>query len=288
VDYQTGAGQLFYPTTKERLYETLADSFLKALDPESGLIAPGKDFRDFIGRNREDLRLVNSIAFIDVNLLNPKEPITALVQKAIDAKAKAIVLDLRRSERSLIPNLIETASLFLKDVPLFEVKDANGEMTVLSAESKALLYSGPLLVWTSQGTSGGAEVLAGALQAYKRALVVGNQTEGNPHLQVVRKYGYGKEALLSMISDSYLPNGSSIATNGILPDVLLLGPNQAAPHLLSDATDNVPAFFGDFAPNTNPRAFEEMKLTTNKILKANPQKAPEEVIIDIASAIASH
>lgn len=142
------------------------------------------------------------------------------------------------------------------------------------------------MVWTGQNTSGAAELLAGALQVYKRALVVGSQTAGNPHLQTVRGHFRGKEALVTTIVDSYLPDGSSIKVKGIRPDLVLRDSNEIAlPRSMADPIDQVPPFFNDYASTIKSGPFEEAKRAADQKLKTERPDDLETAVIGIALVV---
>jgi carboxyl-terminal processing protease len=78
----------------------------------------------------------------------------------------------------------------------------------------------PLVVLVNEGSASASEIVAGALQDHKRAIVMGSQTFGKGSVQTVRQLG-PDTALNLTTARYYTPNGRTIQAKGILPDVML-------------------------------------------------------------------
>ena len=153
-----------------------------------------------------------------------------------DANLKGIVLDLRNDPGGLLEASVAISAAFLpEDVT---VVSTNGQI----AESKAVfkaspefyarrggdplrklpaaLKSVPLVVLVNEGSASASEIVAGALQDHKRAVIMGSQTFGKGSVQTVRQLG-PDTALKITTARYYTPSGRSIQATGIVPDIWL-------------------------------------------------------------------
>jgi carboxyl-terminal processing protease len=152
---------------------------------------------------------------------------------------KGLVLDLRNDPGGVLPGAIGVSAVFLpKDVP---VVSTNGQL----ADSKQTFYarrefytssrmSGsdplarlpdavkkvPIVVLVNAGSASASEIVAGALQDYKRATIMGTQTFGKGSVQTIRQLTADTAVKLTT-ARYYTPNGRSIQAKGIVPDMLV-------------------------------------------------------------------
>ncbi len=154
-----------------------------------------------------------------------------------DPQLKGLVLDLRNDPGGLLQGAIGVSAAFLaKDA---EVVSTNGqrldskehylgrpEFYAARGESDALarlpaaLKSVPLVVLVNSGSASASEIVAGALQDYKRATIIGSQTFGKGSVQTVRQLS-GDTAVKLTTARYYTPKGRSIQAKGIVPDFLV-------------------------------------------------------------------
>ena len=155
-----------------------------------------------------------------------------LVVKMKDAGAQAIVLDLRRNGGGLLNEAVDMTGLFISRGPVVQVKDSYDKVLARSDRNPKIAYSGPLAVLTSRHSASASEILAGALQNYGRALVIGNDsTHGKGTVQqvlpledyVLRAYNSKNKAGAAKltIQKYYLPNGFSVQRKGVVSDISL-------------------------------------------------------------------
>ncbi len=160
--------------------------------------------------------------------------VAQLLRKLSDAGARGIVLDLRRNGGGLLSEAIGLTGLFIAQGPVVQVKDSQGRVDVLDDEDRGALWDGPLAVLTSRYSASASEIVAGALQNYGRALVIGdNSTHGKGTVQDVRpildQSGFARflanpprsGAARITIKKFYLPNGASTQNRGVLSDIAL-------------------------------------------------------------------
>jgi len=155
-----------------------------------------------------------------------------LVMKMNDAGVQAIVLDLRRNGGGLLNEAVDMTGLFISRGPVVQVKDSYDKVLARSDRNPKVVYHGPLAVLTSRHSASASEILAGALQNYGRALVIGNDsTHGKGTVQqvlpledyVLRAYNSQNKAGAAKltIQKYYLPNGFSVQRKGVVSDISL-------------------------------------------------------------------
>ncbi|MGY8693164.1 MAG: S41 family peptidase, partial [Verrucomicrobiia bacterium] len=153
-----------------------------------------------------------------------------IVIKMKDAGAQAIVLDLRRNGGGLLHEAVDLTGLFISRGPVVQVKDSYGKILARSDRNPKVVYNGPLAVLTSRHSASASEILAGALQNYGRALIIGNDsTHGKGSVQqilpledyVLRAYNSKSKAGAAKltIQKYYLPNGFSVQRKGVVSDI---------------------------------------------------------------------
>lgn len=154
--------------------------------------------------------------------------VAALLKKFKEEKVSGVILDLRRNGGGSLEEAIKLTGLFIKDGPVVQVRNTDGRVFVDEDADESVAYDGPLVVLTSRFSASASEILAGALQDYGRALIVGDQsTHGkgtvqnlNPLRQFVPST-YDPGALKVTIRKFYRASGASTQKKGVLPDIVL-------------------------------------------------------------------
>jgi carboxyl-terminal processing protease len=163
-----------------------------------------------------------------------------LLHKLSERDIRGLVIDLRGNSGGLLDEAIALAGLFLPaGVPVVQVRDGDGQVQVFSDPTPGITYAGPLVVLTSRLSISASEILAGALQSQRRALVIGDaSTYGKGSVQAILPMGqsflYVKNgpplgAARITFQKWYLPNGDSIQRRGVAADIALPSPNDALP-----------------------------------------------------------
>ena len=154
-----------------------------------------------------------------------------------DPKLKGLVLDLRNDPGGLLDAAVAVSAAFLPaDVT---VVSTNGQLAESKATYKAspefyarrgsgdplkrlpaVFKTVPLVVLVNEGSASASEIVAGALQDYKRATIMGSQTFGKGSVQTVRPLGPDTGIKLTT-ARYYTPSGKAIQAKGIVPDVML-------------------------------------------------------------------
>lgn len=133
---------------------------------------------------------------------------------------KGIILDLRRNPGGLLDQAVKVSDLFLKDgstiVSTIGRDPKNKE--VLTASKRTKLESVPIIILMNEFSASASEIVAGALQDNKRAIVMGEKSFGKGSVQSVIKLGDGSGLKLT-VARYYTPSGKSIQAEGITPDL---------------------------------------------------------------------
>jgi carboxyl-terminal processing protease len=155
-----------------------------------------------------------------------------------DPNLKGLVLDLRNDPGGLLDGAIALSAAFLP--PDVVVVSTNGQLAETRATFRAspefyarrgsgdllrrlpaALKTVPLVVLVNEGSASASEIVAGALQDYKRATIMGAQTFGKGSVQTERKLPGFETAVKLTTARYYTPSGRSIQAKGIVPDVWL-------------------------------------------------------------------
>lgn len=132
-----------------------------------------------------------------------------------------IILDLRNNPGGLLNQAVELVDLFVDSGVIVSQKGKNQrENITYKASSKSTLSNKPLVVLVNGGSASASEIVSGALQDSKRAVVVGEKTFGKGSVQSIMPINK-LEALKMTIAKYYLPSGRSIQAVGIDPDLVV-------------------------------------------------------------------
>lgn len=148
--------------------------------------------------------------------------VKALLAEAKSKKVDGIVLDLSKNGGGLLEDAVRISGLFLRKGPVVATKDTSGEVEVLEDQDADVVYAGPLVVLTSPASASAAEILAGALQVYHRAIVVGGaNTFGKGTVQAVVPLPVDLGAIKVTTGMFFLPSGVSTQQKGVSADIIV-------------------------------------------------------------------
>ncbi len=136
-------------------------------------------------------------------------------------KTKGIVLDLRNNPGGQLSQAIETVDLFVDKGVIVSQKGKNKEDDeYFDASSITTVTDVPMIVLVNEGSASASEIVSGALQDMKRAIIVGKKTFGKGSVQrIIPITDDQSEAIKLTIAKYYLPSGRTIQAVGIDPDV---------------------------------------------------------------------
>ncbi len=147
------------------------------------------------------------------------------LEKTIDAhiknnkKVEGLIIDMRRNPGGLLDQAVKVSDMFLKDGTIVSTIGRNKkEKEVSSASKKGRFTDFPIIILVNEYTASASEIVSGALQDNKRALIAGQRTFGKGSVQSVVKLGDGSGLKLT-VARYYTPSGVSIQAEGIKPDI---------------------------------------------------------------------
>ena len=159
--------------------------------------------------------------------------VAALLDKFNRENVSGVILDLRRNGGGSLEEAIKLTGLFVRTNPVVQVRDENGNVQQADDTDPAVRYDGPLVVLTSRFSASASEIVAGALQDYGRALIVGDvSTHGKGTVQSVNQLRpfirYPDKSLTNdpgalklTIKEFFRPSGTSTQLKGVIPDIVL-------------------------------------------------------------------
>jgi len=155
-----------------------------------------------------------------------------------DGPLKGLILDLRNNGGGLLNQSIKVADLFLDEGKILSIKGRNRKNTkVFNASASSIARNYPLVVLINGGSASASEIVAGALQDHKRALILGTTSFGKGSVQTVETLRDGAGLKLT-IARYYTPNDRSIQAKGIEPDIYLK-PRRLDPEEISQRDEGL-------------------------------------------------
>lgn len=163
--------------------------------------------------------------------INCTDDVRKELERLKKANVDAVVLDLRNNGGGALEDARLMSGLFLGKGPVVQVKDHTGKIEVLENDDPAVFYDGPLIVLINRFSASASEILAGAMQDYGRAVIIGGDfSHGKGTVQAVLNLNQGP--LLSMfgptmgalkvtIQKFYRVTGASTQYKGVLSDIIL-------------------------------------------------------------------
>ena len=150
-----------------------------------------------------------------------REAIGKLREDAGDDGLKGLVLDLRNNPGGVLNAAVSVSDAFLDEgtIVYTEGRMENAKLT-FSAKGSDILDGTPLVVLVNAGSASASEIVAGALQDHRRAVIMGEKTFGKGSVQTILPLGNGS-ALKLTTARYYTPSGTSIQARGIVPDITL-------------------------------------------------------------------
>ena len=164
--------------------------------------------------------------FEDAKGRNASDDIKAELIKLKAQNVEGIILDLRNNGGGSLTEVVDIMGLFMKNGPVVQVKDGNGKIQVLKNKQNDPIWTGPLVIMQNELSASASEILAGAMQDYGRAVIVGSpQSFGKGTVQTFVEFNrflntsddFG--ALKLTIQKFYRVNGKSTQLKGVDSDI---------------------------------------------------------------------
>jgi carboxyl-terminal processing protease len=164
---------------------------------------------------------------------NATEDVRALLTVFQKRKVDSVIIDLRRNGGGLLSHARDIAGLFIDKGPIVQARDGEGHVEVLSDEDPSVAFGGNVVVLVDRFSASASEIVAGALQDYERAVVIGTgPTHGKGTVQGVVELDRiapmpGKDSLgvfKLTVQQYFRVNGASTQLRGVVPDIILPDP----------------------------------------------------------------
>jgi len=143
------------------------------------------------------------------------------LQKENPEGMRGLILDLRNDPGGLLDEAVAVSDLFLDSGVIVTIKGRNEEeKTVFNAHKEGTMPPWPMVILVNQGSASASEIVAGALQDYGRAVIMGSKTFGKGSVQTIIPLDDGSGIRLTT-ARYYTPKGRTIHEKGIQPDIPL-------------------------------------------------------------------
>ncbi|WP_187843805.1 S41 family peptidase [Helicobacter pylori] len=179
--------------------------------------------RDIIKLPSVYVKKIKETPYLYVRVSGFDKNVTKSVLEGLKAnpKAKGIVLDLRGNPGGLLNQAVGLSNLFIKEGVLVSQKGKNKEENLeYKANGRAPYANLPVAVLVNGGSASASEIVAGALQDHKRAVIIGEKTFGKGSVQMLLPVNKD-EAIKITTARYYLPSGRTIQAKGITPDIVI-------------------------------------------------------------------
>ena len=172
------------------------------------------------------------VDFNDYGERNAASDVKKEIEKLKSENVEGIILDLRGNGGGSLQTVVDMTGFFIKDGPVVQVKSTGGKKQVLKDTDSSVTWDGPLVIMVNEFSASASEIIAAALQDYKRAVVIGSkQTFGKGTVQnvvdlnqIISSNTHGDLGALKITTDKfYRINGGSTQLEGVKSDIVFPG-----------------------------------------------------------------
>lgn len=179
--------------------------------------------RDIIKVDSVYTKIIEGENLLYIRITNFDKNVVDETSKAIKKhpKIKGIVLDLRTNPGGVLNQAVGLVNLFVDNGVIVSQKGKiENENVEFKANPSKKISNAPLVVLVNGGSASASEIVSGALQDFKRAIIIGEKTFGKGSVQLILPMDEkGKEGLRLTIAKYYLPSGRTIQAVGVTPDI---------------------------------------------------------------------
>ena len=170
------------------------------------------------------------VDFNDYSERNAATDVAKEVERLKQAGVEGLILDLRDNGGGSLKTVVEMAGLFIKDGPIVQVRSSGKDKDIYEDKDERIQWDGPLVILVNELSASASEILAAAMQDYKRAIVIGSkQTFGKGTVQnviplenIVRSNEHGDLGAIKLTTQKfYRINGGSTQLEGVKSDVVV-------------------------------------------------------------------
>jgi carboxyl-terminal processing protease len=158
----------------------------------------------------------------DENFRSTTRDVRKILHELSQERVDGVVVDLLGNSGGSLPEAIELTGLFIAKGPIVQVRDSLGRVSVSRDPDPEIVYSGPLAVLVDRYSASASEIFAGAIQDYRRGVLIGEPTYGKGTVQRVENLGNGTDLgkLKYTIAKFFRISGDSTQLRGVTPDIL--------------------------------------------------------------------
>lgn len=224
-------GELLYGLTLDQAVEKMRGT--PGSKTTVTIVRPGRDkpFDVPLTRARIELRPVkwevrDGIGVVNINTFSGNtgaavEAALTAIDKATGGRPQGYVIDLRSNPGGLLNEAVRVSDAFLERGEIVSERGREkNDVQSWSAKPGDMAHGLPIIVLVDVGSASAAEIVAGALQDHRRAIVMGERSFGKGSVQGVSEIGKDK-ALRLTIARYYTPSGKSVQAGGIDPDIVV-------------------------------------------------------------------
>ncbi len=152
------------------------------------------------------------------------------IEKLKKENVKGIILDLRNNGGGSLSDVVDIGGMFIDHGPMVQVKSKSAQAELLKDDDAGVLYDGPLVILINNLSASASEILAAAMQDYKRAIIIGNTSFGKGTVQrsiEMDRFLSGNDEMKPLgslkltLQKFYRINGGSTQLKGVTPDVII-------------------------------------------------------------------
>ena len=168
------------------------------------------------------------IDFDNQNNRDAAKDLRTEIERLKEEDIQGLIIDLRNNGGGALKTVVDMAGMFIKNGPVVQVKYFDKEKQILSDRDRSILWTGPLVILVNEGSASASEILAAAMQDYKRAIIIGgSQTWGKGTVQnifplnrMVKGNTNGDLGALRYTTQKYYRiNGGSVQLEGVKSDI---------------------------------------------------------------------
>ena len=204
-----------------------------------------------------------------------------LISVMMEKKIDGLIIDLRGNGGGSLAEALELTGFFIDEGPVVQTKDATGRIEINYDPQPGIVYPGPLAVLVDRDSASASEIFAGAIQDYRRGIIIGETTFGKGTVQNVidlnrfiqkDEEDYGR--LKTTIAQFFRISGSSNQYKGVVPDIIFPTTKYSDKNLGERAYENAlpwdkvkPAKY--YTTNAPTEIFDDVKKQHESRIKKN-------------------